>query len=324
VGEHAHTFPDRHHGARRTVGTALAITLLMGAVEVVGGILSNSLALLGDAAHMFTDSAALALAYAGVALLARPPSQRLTFGWHRFEVLGALLNGVLLVGISGYVLWAAWQRLLHPQPVEGPLMMGVALLGLVVNVVALALLHKHESSSLGARGAFLHILSDAVTSVATIVAGALVWLQGLVLADAVIAVLIVAFVLRGALGLLRDSGRILLEAASPSVDPARLEALLRAEPGVVGVHDVHAWSLTRGVEALTAHVEVQDMPFAEAIALKERLKARLHGEGVDHVVLELDLQGHGSPGAGDHAHGHAHPHPRERGPGHGHGHDHPH
>lgn len=323
MGEHRHTFPERHHGARRTVGAALAITVVMGAVELAGGLLSNSLALQGDAAHMFMDAAALAIAFASLSYLTRSPRGRQTFGWHRVEVLGALLNGLLLVAISGYVLWRAYGRLLHPEEVQGPLMLAVAVVGLAVNGVALALLHRHESASLGARGAFLHILSDTITSVATIVAGVLVWQYGIVLADPLIALLIVAFILRGAAGLVRDSAEVLLEAAPAKVDRAGLEAFLRGQPGVRGVHDVHVWSLTAGVTALSAHVEVPDMPLRDAVALKEALKAGLHERGVEHVVLELDLQVslevHPPETEPDPFRDHLRQGP---GPGHGHGHRH--
>jgi cobalt-zinc-cadmium efflux system protein len=319
MGEHPHTSPRSHGAAKRTLGIAVAITLLMGLVEVAGGLWSNSLALQGDAAHMFMDTAALSIALASLSVLAREPTRRQTFGYHRAEVLGALVNGLLLTGIAAYVVWRAYERLLDPAPVQGPLMLGVAVLGLAANGVALALVHRHESDSLGARGAFLHILSDAVTSVATIVAGLLVWLYGLTIADPLIALLIVAFILRGAFGLLRESAAILMEAAPRALDPARIEALLRAEPGVRGVHDVHAWSLTSGMSALTAHVEVDAGSSLEAaIALKERLKAMLAKEGVGHAVLELDRPHADAPSLGDSAgspSGHVHAHA----PGHTHG-----
>lgn len=317
MGEHPHVFPQRHQGARRTVAIALGITLLMGFVEVAGGLLSNSLALQGDAAHMFMDSAALGIAFASLSFLTRTPQGRQTFGYHRVEVLGALVNGLLLVGISAYIVVRAYKRFLHPEPVQGPLMLVIAVLGLAVNLAALAMLHRHESASLGARGAFLHILSDAITSVATIVAGVLVWQYGLVVADPIIALLIVAFILRGAFSLLRDSGRILLEAAPATRDPAALEHALRGEPGVRGVHDLHLWSLTSGVDALTAHIEVGEMPLAEAIGLKERLKEKMRAMGVEHVVLELDLEG-ASPAMGRGTPSRAHSHDA------GHGHHHPH
>lgn len=307
VGEHPHVFPSRHRGARRTIATALAITLVMGAVEVAGGLLSNSLSLQADAAHMFMDSAALSIALAGLALLSREPRGRQTFGYHRAEVLGALLNGMLLVGIAAYVLWRAYERLLRPEPVQGPLMLAVAVLGLAVNGVALLLLHRHDGSSLGARGASLHILSDAVTSVAAIVAGALVWLYGLQLADPVIALLIVAFILRGAVGLLRESGGVLMEAAPPTMDADAVGRMLREPEGVRDAHDLHLWSLTPGVDALTAHVEVGDMGLVEAIALKERLKDRLHAAGFVHVVLELDHPAASRTRTAPEA-GHGHPH----------------
>ena len=289
MGEHSHGFPHRYRAARRTVAVALAITVVMGFVELAGGVLSNSLALQGDAAHMFVDTAALSIALAGLALAARPPASRKTFGYHRAEVLGALLNGLLLVAIAGYVVWRAFGRFLNPEPVQGPLMLLIAVVGLIANGAALVLLRRQRSDSIGARGAFLHVLSDAATSVAAIFAGVLVWRYSLFVADPIISLVIVAFIVRGALGLLRESGDILMEAASRSVDQAEIGRLLRAEPGVRAVHDIHVWSLSAGVVALTAHIEVTEMPLAEAMALKDRLKERLRRVAIEHVVLELDL-----------------------------------
>lgn len=289
MGEHSHAQVEAARGARRTVGAALAITLVMGIAEVVGGILSNSLALLGDAIHMFTDTLALGLAYAGAWALSRPPTRHATFGFHRVEVLGALLNGLLLVGVGVVVVYRAVNRFLAPEPVDGPLMLGVALLGLVLNAVALKLVHGHHHTGVGARGAYLHILSDLLTSVAALVGGVLVWVFGWVLADPVLALVIMGFVFRAAYGLLRDTGRILLEAAPRDRLPQTVRRLLLDHVGVSGVHDVHVWSLTSGVTAVTAHVDVAPMRLEAAVALKDRLKIILNEAGFHHAVLEVDL-----------------------------------
>lgn len=283
-------FPQRRRGARETVGIALGITAAIGVVEVLGALLSNSLALLGDAVHNFVDTTALAIALASLSVMSRAPSRRQTFGYHRAEVLGAWVNGIVLLLVAAYIAVRAVDRLYRPEPVQGPVMLGIAVLGLAVNGVALAVLRSFRKASIGARGAFLHILSDTVTSVGVIVAGVLVWRFDAPLADPAVAVLIVAFIVRGAVGLLRDSGRILMESAPPEVEEGAVRTLLTSEPAVRGVHDIHLWSLTSGVNALTAHVEVGDMPLADAVALKERLKAKLEGAGVGHVVLEVDTR----------------------------------
>lgn len=288
--EHPHVFPRRHRGARETVAIALIITAGIGVVEVLGALLSNSLSLLGDAAHNFIDTTALGIALASLSVLARAPSRRQTFGYQRAEVLGAWVNGIVLLLVAGYVGVRAVERLFRPEPVQGPVMLGIAILGLAVNGVALAFLRSFRTSSIGARAAFLHVLSDTVTSVGVIVAGVLVWQFDMPLADPAVAVFIVAFIVRGAVGLLRDSGRILMEAAPKDLDEGRILRLLTDEPAVCGVHDLHVWSLTSGVNALTAHVEVEDMPLAEAVALKERLKAKLESAGAGHVVLEVDMR----------------------------------
>jgi len=282
-------FPGRHRGARETVAVALGITAAIGVVEVIGALVSNSLSLLGDAAHNFIDTTALGIALASLSMLARAPSRRQTFGYQRAEVLGAWANGIVLLLAAGFIAIRAFERLLRPEPVQGPVMLGIAVLGLAVNGVALAFLRSFRMSSIGARGAFLHVLSDTVTSAGVIVAGVLVWRFDVPLADPAIAIVIVAFVVRGAIGLLRDSGRILLEAAPKDLDEGKIRRLLTDEPAVRGVHDLHVWSLTSGVNALTAHVAVGTMPLAEAVALKERLKAKLEGAGAGHVVLEVDM-----------------------------------
>ena len=264
-------FPHRQRGARETLAVALGITAAIGVVEVLGALLSNSLALLGDAVHNFVDTTALAIALASLSVTMRAPSRRQTFGYHRAEVLGAWVNGIVLLVVAAYIAVRAVDRLFRPEVVQGPVMLGIAVLGLAVNGVALAFLRSFRATSIGARGAFLHVLSDAVTSVGVIVAGVLVWQFDAPLADPAVAVLIVAFIVRGAVGLLRDSGRILMESAPSEVEEQAVRRLLTSEPAVRGVHDIHLWSLTSGVNALTAHVEVGEMPLAEAVALKERL-----------------------------------------------------
>ena len=288
--EHPHVFPQRHRGARETVAIALGITAGIGVVEVLGAFLSNSLSLLGDAVHNFIDTTALGIALASLSVLARAPSRRQTFGYHRAEVLGAWANGIVLLLVAGFIAVRAVERFLRPEPVQGPVMLGIAILGLAVNGIALAFLRTFRTSSIGARAAFLHVLSDTVTSMGVIVAGIFVWRFDAPLADTAVAILIVVFIVRGAVGLLRDSGRILMEATPKDLDEPTILKILTGEPAVRGVHDVHAWSLTSGVNALTAHVEVEDMPLAEAVALKERLKAKLEGAGAGHIVLEVDMR----------------------------------
>lgn len=289
MGDHGHAQAETARGARRTVGAGLTITFVMGVAEVAGGLLSNSLALLGDAVHMFTDTLALGLAYAGAWFLSRPPTRHATYGFHRVEVLGALLNGLLLVGVGVVVVYRAVGRFLAPEQVDGPVMLGVAALGLAVNAVALWLVHGHHHGGVGARGAYLHILSDLFTSVAALVGGALVWFVGWTLADPILAFVIMGFVFRGAYGLLRDTGRILLEVAPRGDLAQNVKRLLSDQVGVTGVHDVHVWSLTSGAVAATAHFDVAPMQLEDAIALKDRLKRILNDAGFQHAVLEMDL-----------------------------------
>ncbi len=264
----------------------LALTAGFMVVEAVGGLLANSLALLADAGHMFADMAALALSIWAMRLAQRPASWEKTYGYVRMEILAALVNGAALLVMSGLIAWEAWQRVRVPEPVDGPLLAGVATAGLGVNVLAATLLHAHAHESLNIRGAYLHVLGDLLGSVGALVAGAIVWLTGWTTADPLVSVLIAGLILVSAWQLVREATDVLLEAAPSHVDVAQLLADLCDVPRLHEVHDLHVWTLTSGFIALSAHGVIED-PMDQRRVLEE-IRDRMRRYGIEHVTFQLE------------------------------------
>lgn len=243
---------------RRRMAWALGIAALYMMAEIVGGIVANSLALLADAGHMATDVAALGLALWAMRLAERPATERRTYGYHRAEILAALANGAILVAITIYVFWEAWKRLQDPPEVAAPMVMAVAVGGLIVNGIGVWLLQGGRDESLNVRGAWLHVLGDALGSVAVIVGAALVWAFGWRWADPAAGALIGALVLYSAWRLVQDSVAVLMAGAPEDVDVEDLRRAIEETDGVVRVHDLHVWTLTSGIPLLTAHVQIKE------------------------------------------------------------------
>lgn len=241
---------------RRGLLAALGTTAVILLAEVVGGWLSNSLALLADAGHMFSDALALVLAYMALSFAARPATPSKTYGWYRLEILAALINGVLLVVISLLIVWEAWERLAAPPEVQTGLMMVVAVIGLIANGIGLFFLSGH-GQSLNLRGAYLHVLGDLLSSVGVVVGGALMWATGAFWIDPVVSALIAVVIVAGAYRLLRESVDVLLEGTPAHISYDQVARELASVAGVLGVHDLHIWSLTSGMYALSCHVEVK-------------------------------------------------------------------
>src|SRR3954471_810455 len=237
--DHAHAHGHSHAPADASAGRLqIALGLLLGlmAVEVVAGILADSLALVSDAAHMLTDAAALALALIAIRLSARPAKGALTYGLKRTEILSAQFNGATLLVLGLLIVYEGIRRLVEPPEVEGAIVLAVALVGVAVNVVATVILHGADRTSLNVEGAFQHVLTDLVAFIATAIAGAVILLTGFDRADGIASLFVAAVMLRAAWSLLRDSGRIFLEAAPKNIDVARVgDAMV----GVTGVHEVH-------------------------------------------------------------------------------------
>jgi cation diffusion facilitator family transporter len=254
----AHLSVTAGAGHRRRLGLVLALTGAVLVAEVVGAVVSGSLALLADAGHMATDAAGIALALGAMTLAQRPARGRRTFGWQRVEILAAVANGLLLLGVSGYVLVEAVLRIGRPADIGSGLMMAVAGAGLAVNLVALALLRKGRGESLNVRGAYLEVLGDALGSVAVLLAGVVIATTGWAPADTLASLLIGVLVLPRAWHLLREALDVLLEAAPRGVDLDDVRSHILEVDGVLGVHDLHAWTITSGLPVLSAHVVVTD------------------------------------------------------------------
>ena len=292
-GGHGHGHPPGD--VPRRLGVALVVALVVLVAEVVGGLLTGSLALLADATHAATDAAGVGLVLFATVMAARPPSPTRTYGWQRTEVLAAAVNAVLLLGAGGWVVVEAVRRLADPQPVEAGGMLLVAGLGLLANAGSLLVLRSGRERSLGLRTAYLEVLADLLGSAAVLLAAVVVAVTGSPQADPVVSLVIGAALLPRSWRLLRDAVDVLLEAAPRDVDLLAVRAHLLSEEGVLDVHDLHAWTITHGVPVLSAHVVVADAVLADGhgSALLDRLLACLEGHfDVEHSTLQLETPGH--------------------------------
>ena len=265
---------EHGHGDRRLLTAALALLVAFLAVEVVAAVLASSLALFADAGHMLVDALALAMALAAGALALRPADERWTFGLGRAEVLSAAVNGITLLVVSAVLVVEAVQRLLHPRDVDGVPLIVVACAGLAVNVVAATLLARADRSSLNIAGAFAHVLTDAYAFAATIVAGVVVLATGFRRADPIASLVVVALMLHAAWRLLRDSGHVLLEATPAHIPLANVHGGIASLPGVTSVHDLHVWTLTSGVVAMSGHLVVRSTPSHAPVVINGKWRGR--------------------------------------------------
>lgn len=288
---HSHEHPAgidlERAGSRRALGLTLALTGGFTIAEVLGGLLTGSLALLADAAHMLSDDLSLGLALGAVVLAQRPPTSKRTFGFKRAEILAAFLNGLTLIAISIWILYEAYRRLEDPPEVLGGWMLAVAGFGLLVNLAAAAILRRSGGESLNVAAALRHVLADLAGSIGVIVAAAIILTTGWVYADPLISVLIALLVAASSWGILRDSGRILLEASPRGLDVGEVGGTMAGVEGVHEVHDLHVWTITSGFPALSAHVLVgRDV---DCHAKRRELEALLHERfGLDHTTLQVD------------------------------------
>jgi cobalt-zinc-cadmium efflux system protein len=292
--------PNHHHHGHdqlatadgRRLGVALALILGFMAVEVVVGILASSLALLSDAAHMLTDAGAIALALVAARLSGLPAGGGFTFGLKRAEILSAQINGVTLVALAAVIVFEGIRRLIEPPAVEGGAVLAVALAGIVVNLVAASVLAGAERRSLNVEGAFQHVLTDLYAFIATAIAGGVILATGFVAADGIAALFVAALMLRSGWGLLRESGRVLLEAAPRGLDPDEIGRALAAEPHVVEVHDLHVWEVTSGLPSLSAHVTVG--AGCDTQSHRRRLAQLLQERfGIEHTTLQVEARHEG-------------------------------
>ncbi|MEZ3161798.1 cation diffusion facilitator family transporter [Microbacterium sp. BWT-B31] len=287
----------RGAGSRRLLAMSLAITTVVMVVQIVGAAISGSLALLADAAHMFTDAAALVIALIASIVASRPANDRRTFGYQRAEVLGALVNGVILIVLAGWVGFEGVRRLIEPGEVEvaGTLMLVVAVVGLVANGVAMWLLSAAQRTNLNVRGAYLEVLGDLIGSAAVIVAAIVIVTTGWTQVDAIASLFIAVMIIPRAVGLLREVVSVLAESAPKGTHVAEIRDHILSTDGVVDVHDVHVWQLTRGAPVFTAHVVVDAAALADgrASGILTRLQSCLSNHfDVEHSTFQLEPAGH--------------------------------
>ncbi|MGA5372485.1 cation diffusion facilitator family transporter [Streptomyces griseoincarnatus] len=274
---------------------ALGITVFVMVVQIVGGMLADSLALVADAAHMATDALGLGMALLAIHFAGRPPSERRTFGLARAEILAALANCLLLLGVGGYVLYEAVQRFITPAATEGGLAMVFGAVGLAANLVSLSLLLRGQKESLNVRGAFLEVAADALGSVTVIVAALVIVTTGWTAADPIASLVIALMIVPRTLRLLRETLDVLLEAAPKGVDMTEVRAHILNTPGVEDVHDLHAWTITSGMPVLSAHVVVS-ADTLNAIGHEKMLHELQDCLGdhfdVQHCTFQLEPSGH--------------------------------
>lgn len=289
-GPHAHGGAIGAQTDRRMLTGALALILGYMALEVVFGITAHSLALISDAGHMLTDAASLVLALVAMRLAARPAVGRWTFGFKRAEILSAQANGITLLVLVVVFVYEAVRRLISPPPVDGGIVLVVALAGIAVNAAAAGLISRANRDSLNIEGAFQHILNDAWAFIATALAGLIVLTTGFSRADALASLVVAALMGRAGYVLVRESWRIFLEAAPEGLDPARVGSRLAADSEVAQVHDLHIWTITSGFPALSAHVLV--VPGRDCHAVRGRLEGLLRAEfEIGHTTLQVDHAG---------------------------------
>jgi cobalt-zinc-cadmium efflux system protein len=273
---------------RRRLAGVLALTLCYMLAEAIGGFLTNSLALLSDAGHMLADVASLALALFALWFAARPATARKTYGYYRMEILAALVNGAALVVIALLISYEAFHRLRSPEAVKGLEVTFIASGGLVVNLLSALILRSASTENLNMRGAFLHVLGDALGSVGAILAGLFIWRWGWTLADPLISVLLCLLIIYSSWQLIRESVNVLLEGTPSHINLRRLVEAMHEVPGVAGVHDLHVWTISSGMEALSAHVTIE--PDASHSRVLEVLQDRLRTEfNIGHLTIQIEL-----------------------------------
>ena len=304
---HSHAHAHEHGpGSGSDRGHLLAALLLLAAfmlAEVITALLSGSLALLSDAGHMLSDVGAIGGALWAISLAARPPSGKWTYGWKRAEILSAAANGITMLVVAGIVTAEAISRLIHPPAVDGGPVIAVAIAGIVVNIAASWVLAGANHASLNVEGAFRHVLTDLYGFAGTVIAGIVIVTTGFTRADAIASLVVVALMAKAAWDLLRDSGRVLLEAAPEDMDLEQIRTHLAEVPHVLGVHDLHAWTVTSGLPVLSVHVVIEDDCFNDGHAprLLDQLQACLAGHfDVEHSTFQLEAAAHAGHEPGTH------------------------
>jgi cobalt-zinc-cadmium efflux system protein len=292
---HAHALPGGSAGHARKLRLALVLTGSFLAVELVAAWITNSLALLSDAAHMFTDTAALAIALVAIRIVQQPADRKRTFGYYRFEILAAAFNAVLLFLVAAYILWEAYQRLREPAEVQSVGMLVVGFAGLVVNFISLRMLKSASTESLNVKGAYLEVWSDLLGSAGVIIAAAVIWATGWTWVDSLVAALVGLWVLPRTWNLLKDSLNILLQGVPEGIDLDAVESAIREFQGVREVHALHVWAITTGRHVMSAHIDVSPKLLADRAFLAALTEAMEKRFGLTHTTIQLESGATNSP-----------------------------
>jgi cobalt-zinc-cadmium efflux system protein len=291
---HFQDHPGHNHGfqkGRKGLLIAIAVTGAIMVVEIIGGVLANSLALLSDAGHMLTDVSSLILSLIALQLTTRPSSATRTYGFYRMEILAALINGTTLSLISAWIFYEAYQRLKAPEAVDSMMMLGVAAVGLVANGIAAWAMLSSSKGNLNIRGAYLHILGDLLSSIGVLIGGLVIYFSGWNWIDPLLSAGICIVILRGAILLVKESVNILLEAVPKEIDLPEVQRTLRTLPGVKDMHHVHLWTISSGIYALSAHVLVDNLMMSETAKIIEEVNRLLLNKfKISHTTIQLECE----------------------------------
>lgn len=291
---HAHGGPDRSHSVamgRRGLMVATSITFTIMLVEIVGGIWSNSLALLSDAGHMFTDTMALGLSLFALIFAERPATAEKTFGFYRAEILAALFNGTALAVVSIIIFYESYDRIINPQPVGGSIMLAVAIVGLIANIIGVMFLTGARHHNMNVRSAFLHVVGDLLSSVGVIIAAAIISFTNWTVIDPLISVAIALIILRSAISLIFEAVNILMEATPKDIDILHMRETMLAITGVIDVHELHVWTIASGFRALSCHILVDDILTSHSSEILDKIKCELHDKfDIEHTTVQFECE----------------------------------
>ncbi len=292
---HAHLDGDASHThviegrSQLALGVALGLTLLFAVIEVITGFISNSLALISDAGHMVTDAAALGLALLAQAIAKRPPSSRHSFGFVRAEALAAFVNSLAMLALVAWIAWEAVQRLLHPEPVQGGVVLVVAAIGASINLLVAWILSR-DNQSINTRAALVNVMGDLLGSIAAIASGAIIYFTGWLRVDPILSIFVAMLILRSTSGILRESYHFLMEGVPHEIDYLEVGASLKAIEGVLDVHDLHVWDMSPGHPALIGHLEIASLEQWPTVLAAVRAMLR-EKHGINHVTLQPEAAG---------------------------------
>jgi cobalt-zinc-cadmium efflux system protein len=277
--------------ATRPLKITLVLVLVIMAAEIIGGLFSHSLALLSDAGHMLTDALALSLGLFAMGLARRPATATRTYGFHRAEIMAALANGSILILVSVFIFYEAYRRFATLPAVKSPLMLVVASIGLVANIIGMVLLKRGSKQSINIRAAFWHVIGDTMSSVGVIIAGVIIYFTGWYIADPILAVVIGVVILWGAVSIVRESADILLESVPAHVSLEKVTAAVKTVPGVEDLHDIHIWTITSGIYAMSAHLSVTDQTVSQAADVLMKVNEVLAGNfNITHTTLQMECK----------------------------------